>query len=281
MAKLKFSQSYQHWTPGLLGRFDRDDVVVQDNKNITFQIPNDYDDPSDIQGFRVTYKAAAGSDFGYSVGESGFNEAVSGKVGSVEVRDTLGNLVMKITGIKAVDITDIYHNIVNINDGNGPDANPGNVYEFLMRGNDTFTGTSGDDNFGGNDNFGNDKYNGKGGNDYFEMGAGNDTIDGGNDFDHLSYKNTQWSQTPRQGVQINLDTGKVIDAWGDTDTFKNIELFSGSRFADTFLGPIGSPAEFFGVFGGRGADTFDFEVDSNVLGHLRARIGGMAASAAL
>ncbi|MEO7224325.1 MAG: calcium-binding protein [Devosia sp.] len=264
MAKLKFSQPYQNWTTGLLGRFDRDDMAVQDADNIKFVFPNDYDDPDDIQGWSVTYKTASGSDFKYSPGEGGFMEAVSGKVGSVEVRDELGNLVMKITGIKGVDIADIYQYIVNINDGNGPEADMNKVMEYLVRSNDTFTGTGGDDSFGIHDDFGNDIYKGKGGNDYFEVGAGNDTIDGGADFDHLSFNNTLWSNTPRQGIEVNLDTGQIIDAYGDTDTFMNIELFTGSRFADTFLGPIGSPAEFFGVFGARGADTFDFEVDSNV-----------------
>ena len=264
MAKLKFSQPYQNWTVGMLGRFDRDDMVLQDNQNIKFQLPGDYDDPTEIQGWSVTYKAATGSNFKYSVGESGFSEAVSGKVGSVEVRDEVGNLVMKITDIKAVDIADIYPYIVNINDGQGPNPDPKTVMEFLVRGDDTFTGTGGDDAFGIHDDFGDEIYKGKGGNDYFEVGAGNDTVDGGKGFDHLSFNNTLWSQTARHGVEINLDTGKIIDAYGDTDTFKNIEMFTGSRFADTFLGPIGSPGEFFGVRGGRGADTFNFEVDSNV-----------------
>ncbi len=263
MAKLTFSQPYQNWTVGLLGRFDRDDAVLQNNKNIKFQFPNDYNDPADIQGWSVTYKAAAGSNFKYSVGEAGFSEAVSGKVGSVEVRDDLGNLVMKITDVKA-DIGDIYPYIVNINDGNGPQADHNVVMEYLVRGNDIFTGTGGDDQFGIHDDFGNDKYNGKGGNDYFEVGAGNDTVDGGNGFDTLSFNNTLWSNTPRQGVEINLDTGKTIDAYGDTDTFKNIEMFTGSRFADTLIGPTDDPGTFSGFKGGRGADTFKLVNDSNV-----------------
>ncbi|MEO7224218.1 MAG: hypothetical protein ABIY37_17255, partial [Devosia sp.] len=180
MAKLTFSQPYQNWTVGLLGRFERDDMALQDADNIKFVFPNDYDDPEEIQGWSVTYKAASCSDFAYSQGEGGFMEAVSGKVGSVEVRDDLGNLVMKITEIKGVDIGDIYHNIVDISDGNGPNADMTKVMEFLMRGNDTLTGTSGDDSFGIHTDVGNDKYNGKGGNDYFEVGAGDDTVDGGN-----------------------------------------------------------------------------------------------------
>jgi Ca2+-binding RTX toxin-like protein len=263
LAKLTFSKPYQNWTTGLLGRFDRDDMVTQDATTIQFQFPNDYDDPPDIQGWTVTYKAATGSTFKYSAGEGGFQEAVSGAIGSVEVRNGSNQLVMKITEIDA-DIADIYPYIVNVNDGNGPEANPKTVMEYLVRGNDTFTGNNGDNSFGIHDDFGNDKYFGKGGSDYFESGAGNDTIDGGADFDHLSFKNSMWSQSARQGIVANLDTGIIIDTYGDTDTVKNIEMFTGSRFADTFLGPIGSPAQFFGVKGSRGADTFDFEVASNV-----------------
>jgi Ca2+-binding RTX toxin-like protein len=263
LAKLKFSQVYQNWTTGLLGRFERDDAVLQDSKNIKFQFPNDYDDPPDIQGWTVTYKAAKGANFKYSVGENSFNEAVSGKVGSVEVHDDVGNLVMTISGIKHVDIADIYPYIVSINDGDGPGPDQQTVMEYLVQGNDDFIGTKGDDGFGIHDDFGNDSYQGKAGSDYFEVGAGNDTIDGGKDFDHLSYKNTLWSQTARHGVEINIDTGKTIDAYGDTDTFKNIENFSGSRFADTFIGAIGDPGDYYGLQGGRGADTFKMVVATN------------------
>lgn len=264
MAKLTFAQPYQNWTTGLLGRFDREDMSLQDNKNIKFVFPNDYDDPTDIQGWSVTYKAASGSNFAYSPGEGGFNEAVSGKVGSVEVRDDVGNLVMQIAGIKGVEIGDIYHNIVNISDGNGPDADMNKVMEFLMRGNDTLTGTSGNDSFGIHDDFGNDKYDGKGGDDYFEIGAGNDTADGGKGFDNFTYNNTQWGNTALHGAVIDLSTGKAVDPWGDTDTFKNFEMFTGSRFADTFIGPTDESEVFYGLKGGRGADTFKLVNDSNV-----------------
>jgi hypothetical protein len=255
-------KSYDHWTTGLLGRFDKDDMQVQNDKTITFKLADDYDDPEDIQGWTVSYKAAPGQKFKYSAGEGGFQEAVAGKVGSVEVRDDNGALVMKITEIKNVDIGDIYPYIVNINEDNGPRPDQKTVMEYIVRGNDKFIGSNGNDGFGIHDDYGDDFYQGRGGGNYYEMGAGNDTVAGGNDFDHLSYKNTMWSQGARQGIVVDLETGgkgTVIDAWGDTDVFTNVEMVSGSRFADTFNGGLSSPTWWFNTMGGRGADTFNFE----------------------
>lgn len=259
MAKLTLSKPYNNWLPGMLGRFESDDVVTQSSSVFKLVIPNDYNDPSDVQGWSVTYKAA--KSFGYSAGDGGVLEPVSGKVASVEVRDDNGALVMKITDLKGVEITDIYNYIVNRPDSPGSDARM--VMEYLMRGNDTLTGTNGDDSFNINENFGNDVYKGRGGNDYFEIGAGNDKIDGGNGFDNMSYSSSMWQSSAIQGAVINLKTGTATDPWGGTDTFKNVEMFEGSRFADTFIGPQDDPT-FYGLKGGRGADTFKLDKDSNV-----------------
>lgn len=269
MAKLTFSQSYTNWTPGLLGRFDRDDLSIHNDKTIKFIIPGDYDDPQEIQGWSVTYKAAKGQKFGYSPGDEGFDEAVSGRVGSVEVRDENNALVMKITGITGVDIGDIFPYIVNINQDGGPNGDQKTVMEYLMRGNDTYTGTNGDNSFNVHDDYGNDKFIGKGGGDYFEVGAGNDTVDGGDDFDHFSYQNSMWSQNARQGAVFTLKSGNgvestAIDPWGDKDTFKNIEQVSGSRFADTINGHLADDTWFFGVQGRRGADTFNLDKSDHI-----------------
>ncbi len=263
MAKLKFAQHYDNWTSGLLGRFDPDDVVTADASAFKVVIADDYDDPPEIQGWSVTYKAASGSKFKYSVNpDDSVKEAVSGKLGSIEVRDDSGALVMKITGIKGVDIGNIYNYIVNRPDS--PNSDPERIMEYVMRGDDKLVGTKNDDQFGINYNGGDDVYKGNAGFDYFEAGAGNDTIKGGADFDTVSYQSTMWNFTALHGAKIDLSKGEALDPWGGTDVFDSVESFRGSHFADTFKHSGEDPVTFFGVMGGKGADTFKFDAESNV-----------------
>src|SRR5690349_9318816 len=141
-------QEWHNWTVGLLGRFEADDVTEHSASQIVLTFPGDYDDPPELVGFTVTYKAKTA--FSYLD-----NEPVAGAVGSIEVRDTGGNLVMQITSIKGVNIEEIYNYIVSHNENNIPNADPKTVMELVMHGNDTITGSAFNDSFGIHDDFGN------------------------------------------------------------------------------------------------------------------------------
>ncbi|MFO1151159.1 MAG: calcium-binding protein [Alsobacter sp.] len=101
---------------------------------------------------------------------------------------------------------------------------------------------------------GNDTVDARGGDDYIAPGAGADQVDGGQGFDTLGYGSPS---TPAQGILVLAsDTplaGSVVDPWGNTDTYVNIERVQGSRSADSFVG--GAANDDF--TGGNGADTFD------------------------
>ncbi len=262
MAKLKFAQHFDRYAGALLGRFEPEDVVTADASTFKLKVADDYDDPPELQGFTVTYRAASSSTFKYSPGEGGVQEAVSGKLGSVEVRDENGALVMKITKIAGVDIGDIYNYVVSRPDSPNPD--PERVMEFLLRGDDKMIGSNQDDEFVPHYNSGDDLIRGRAGNDTAEPGAGNDTVDGGDDFDVLSYQGTMWTSTALHGAMIDLDGGEVVDPWGGTDVFKNIEMVRGSHLADVFKHSGADPLTFIGVQGSKGADTFKFDKESNV-----------------
>src|SRR5690349_6122028 len=94
LAKLKFFQEYHNWTTGLLGRFEQSDVTECGATQLVLTYPNDYDDPPELAGGTVTYKAK--SSFSY-LDNGGPLEAVSGDVSAIEVRDHNDALIMTIT----------------------------------------------------------------------------------------------------------------------------------------------------------------------------------------
>jgi len=75
---------------------------------------------------------------------------------------------------------------------------------------------------------------------FVEGRAGNDFIDGGGNFDSVSYSNSP------NGVAVNLSTGTAADGWGGTDTLANFEFVSGSAFADTIIGSVNGNETFEG-----------------------------------
>jgi serralysin len=123
---------------------------------------------------------------------------------------------------------------------------------FLMRGNDTLTGNAGDQDligYGGNDTF----VGGAGG-DFVQGGEGKDTYDGnGSDYDTLAFDDAYYTSSAYRGIALNSTNGTVIDAWGNSETFKEFEHFRGTQFKDTFVGSV-RDEQFMGL-GGR--DTID------------------------
>jgi Ca2+-binding RTX toxin-like protein len=125
---------------------------------------------------------------------------------------------------------------------------------------DTLTGDGADNLLFGNG--GNDTLSGGAGNDYLDGGAGDDTMDGGpGTFDSVNYYNAPGAITA--SVATHTATGD------GADTFSDVELVSGSNYADTLSGGTadvwlngngandtitgGSGNEF--LFGGPGDDT--------------------------
>ncbi|MES2339452.1 MAG: calcium-binding protein [Pseudomonadota bacterium] len=102
---------------------------------------------------------------------------------------------------------------------------------------------------------GNDTLRGEDGNDYLEGGAGADVIDGGaGDYDAASYANAE------AAITLNLATGvHGGDAAGDT--FTSVEIYEGSRFADTMIGDAGTNR----LNGLGGNDTIDGAGGNDVL----------------
>jgi serralysin len=204
-------------------------------------------------GFKVIF---SGTGFVYDG-----NDVIAGTLTSVTIKNALGQNILQITGLNATtvasDITSIIPLIMGFT--NPDDPNPSTeakaAWSQLMMGDDTITGTSGDDRSLIGVDGGNDTYNMGLGNDFISGGIGNDIYNGGDGFDTLSFSETNYNEgmTAIRGINVNMVTGTLIDAWGGTDTLNSIEEILGSRFRDTFLG--GDANETFS--GGRGADVID------------------------
>lgn len=212
-----------------------------------------------------TYRYGAGHDFqGYTVSivGTGFtwngDVATGGRVQSLTIRNGAGDAILTVSGITAAtvasDLAQIHSVIFGVEDQISPEVWA--AWNYLMSGNDTITGTNGDDGrvpMGAN--AGNNVFNMLGGNDWIEAGSGRDTINGGNGEDWLTYESTNYFEgaSAFQGAVINVKTRTVVDPWGNTDRFTSIERFVGSRFDDRFIG--GNDRDYFN--GGRGDDTIN------------------------
>lgn len=135
--------------------------------------------------------------------------------------------------------------------GRHQDPNPYDFYQNLMRGDDLINGSAQDDDMRGGS--GNDTINGGDGSDYVGDEAGNDVMDGGSDFDALSYDEANWSRDAYRGVNLDAATGIAKDCWGFTDHFSNFERFKDSLFSDTLKGSVAD--ESFVI--NRGSDIVD------------------------
>ena len=135
---------------------------------------------------------------------------------------------------------------------------------WLMNGNDTINGSSGGDDMYGH--AGNDVLKGGAGDDYIQGGLGVDSYDGGADFDQLSFDDAYYDPTALHGITLDAAAGKVVDSYGNDETFKNFESYRGTQFADVLNGSSANE-DFLGL-GGRdkidgkgGIDTVRFDRD--------------------
>ena len=126
----------------------------------------------------------------------------------------------------------------------------------LLRGIERIDGSNADDTIRGadTDDFifgqrGNDRIEGRGGSDSIVGNAGNDTLIGGPGEDKLFYE----FETGPRGILADLQTGRVVDTWGDIDSVSGFERLYGSARADTLMG---SAADEY-IFGREGNDSID------------------------
>lgn len=145
---------------------------------------------------------------------------------------------------------------------------------------------TGTDEFGDTDSFENiDAIRGSSLNDFvvaddsgivFRGLEGNDDFTGGEGFDQLRYDRDE-RYGGADGVIVNMQAGVATDGFGDTDTFRDVEMIGGSQFADSLFGTSefavelqgrdgddqlwgyyngtdGNPGEGDDLFGGNGSD---------------------------
>lgn len=226
-------------------------TVVNTRTSTTFA----YTYPADHQfpGYKVTI---TGSGFTYDG-----TTPTGGTMNKIVITDNLGNPVITISGLAADTMaSDLalfasYSFGFEYPDGGGSGPQTKSAWSLILSGNDVINGTAGDDYRGlPGMSAGNDTYNMKGGNDWVLGGMGNDTVNGGDGFDTFSFEETHYNEgmSATRGINVNVATGTVIDAWGYTDKVTGIEQFIGSSYNDVFLGGA-SEDRFAGL---RGIDTF-------------------------
>ena len=114
--------------------------------------------------------------------------------------------------------------------------------------------------------------------DFLSPGGGTDSIDGGLGFDHITYNfnsafNSDSFNFPANGITVTFTAqgaGTIIDPFGNTDTFVNVERVRGTNFADTYNGGPGD-----NLFTGMaGADTFHGGLGSDEISYGGEANGG-------
>ena len=122
---------------------------------------------------------------------------------------------------------------------------------FLMRGNDTLKGSTGEQDLRGYG--GNDTFIGGSGDEFMTGGEGDDTYDGNGGHDTLDFSDAYHTPSAYRGINVDATIGKLIDPYGNSETFTQIEQFRGTQFRDVFKGSDAD--EVFMGWGGR--DTFN------------------------
>ena len=169
-------------------------------------------------------------------------DPISGTVTSLQLQTKSGTVFQTISGLNL--------SFADLSDATQAYDSWG-FQEWLTKGNDTITGSAGgDDMYGFN---GNDVMRGGAGDDYMEGGSGKDSYDGGTGWDTISFQDSYYNRDSLRGIVLDAAAGTVTDQYGNKETFKNIEGFRGTIFADVMTGS--SRDETFMGLGGK--DTID------------------------
>jgi serralysin len=106
---------------------------------------------------------------------------------------------------------------------------------LVLSGNDTITGSSKSNDI--ETGAGNDTVKAGAGDDFIKDFLGADTYDGGSGWDQVDFSDGfQHGWTPGKGINVNMVTGVVTDAWGYKDKLISIEGVRGTNYVDKFLG---------------------------------------------
>jgi Ca2+-binding RTX toxin-like protein len=194
---------------------------------------------------------------------------VTGVVSDVEIRDSHGRIIF--------DVSDLSLSFRQLNT-KALDADPYAMLEvlrFLIKGNDTITGTNGSEELMTSPDAGNDIINGRGGDDLFRAGPGNNRLNGGAGEDQLFYQLTAfWEHDfpQKSGVVLDAAKGTATNPWGGHDIISNFEKYRGTEMRDIFRGS--SVDEKFALLKGNdvldgrgGTDTVDYSFDANYGGN--------------
>lgn len=192
---------------------------------------------------------------GFSFSSDG---ATAGTITTIELLQKNGTTLVQKLSVGSLSLVAFEDAALNLD--------PWQLQAWLLRGNDTLTGSAGIDNLSGH--AGNDILSGMGEDDFIEGGEGKDTYDGGTGFDQLSFADARGNANAYRGIVLDVATGKVTDPWGNIETFKNFESYRGSHFADKFTGSSLNE-QFMGlggrdtINGGAGFDTARYHRDAN------------------
>ena len=184
--------------------------------------------------------------------------ASAGKISKIEVFQSDGTskvLSMALSRVSLVSFEEA-----------AADFGPWGLGGWLLNKNDTLNGSAGDDDLEGF--AGNDKLSGKAGDDFLVGGEGKDRYDGGTGFDTVNFSDARDGHDALGGIVLDATKHTVVDPWGNTETFKNIEGWRGTQFSDVMKGS--SLDENFQGLGGRdtidgkrGFDMVSFHRDAN------------------
>lgn len=252
MARVVLTEHYSNlesWAGRLLEADD--DTAITARRGGSFAFTHGGDHP--FSGFTVT---VTGRNFTYADGV-----AVDGTMTGVTIRNGSGQIVMSITNLGSNpltnDLSQFYTNALGATNGDaGPDSDGKAAMSHLLAGDDTIIGSNGNDfRILVGLNAGDDVFDMKGGDNEIGGSVGNDRIVGGSGFDRITFRETHFNegQSATGGIDANMVTGRIRDAWGFTDTFTGIEAIEGSRFNDVFTGNA-ERNEFAGL---RGNDTLN------------------------
>ncbi len=166
---------------------------------------------------------------GSAMAFNGSGVPTGGLINSLLVFDVTGTIqYLSHTGL-SVNLLDFY-NAWFLTPGDFAGA----VHAVVHTGPDLIIGSINADTLQGVD--GNDTINGGDGDDFIDGNRGADSIDGGNGTDMMSFSWGYTDSAIKAGIKVDLNTTTLVDPWGFTDTFKNIESIRSTRFADTLIG---------------------------------------------